>query len=236
MLFHFQSSIIIRVNRTKDNAKKAASLYGLTFISILAIWSFLYFDSFPGHRELYSWLVVERLLSVDPVPNDFNELRSHPKKVIYVLSGSQKSLSYRFKIAASLYRKGDIEKILIRSRPGLTEFDPLLGRNLTNDEWSVKKLEELGVQKRNVELLSLNYRFFGTLAEAQGISREVTRRGYDVLILVSSPYHTARVRQCFSEYLKNKGINMYVYGSDDYPRLWDLILEYFKLILYKNIL
>jgi vancomycin permeability regulator SanA len=224
------------MKRTKNNAKKATFLYGLTSVIVLAIWCFLYFDSFPGHRELYSWLLVERLISVDSLPNDLNELHSYPRKVIYVLGGSQQSLSYRFKTAVSLYRSSDIEKILILSNPSITGYDTLLGRNLTKDEWSVKRLKELGVQKRNVELLSLKYGFFGTLREAQGVSQEVSRRGYNVLILVSSPYHTARVRQCFSEYIKDKGIKMYVYGSDDYPFLWDLMYEYFKLIIYKNIL
>jgi vancomycin permeability regulator SanA len=180
--------------------------------------------------------LLERLVSIEPLPDDFDKLHPHSKKVIYVLGGSQKSLKRRLKTAAELYHKGEARNILILSRPGITEYDPLLGRNLTNDEWSVKRLEAHGVQKENIEPLSLKHGFFGTLAEAQGVSQEIMSKGYDVLILVSSSYHTARVQECFAKYLKDKKIKVFIYGSDDSSSQWGLMLEYFKLMLYKYIL
>ncbi len=222
-------------NRVKYNASKVTLLLGITIIPFLTIWSFLTFDSFPGHRGLSYWL-VERLASTNPLPDDFNNSHPDSREVIYVLGGSPKSLKYRFKTAAGLYKKSVAQKIFILSEPGITEYDPLLGRNLTNNEWAIKRLAELGVKKEDVEPLSLKSGFFGTLREARTISQEVISRGYNVLILVSSPYHTMRVRECFSKYLKDKKISVFIYGSDDYPPLWALFLEYFKLILYKNIL
>lgn len=219
----------------KDQIKKLLfpGISSLAFF--LTLWLFLTVQSFPGHGALNSWL-LERLVSIEPLPDDFDKLHPHSKKVIYVLGGSQKSLKRRLKTAAELYHKGEARNILILSRPGITEYDPLLGRNLTNDEWSVKNLEKLGVNKEDIEPLPLKYGFFGTLTEAQEVSQEVVNKGYDVLILISSPYHTTRVRESFSKYLKDSGINVFVCQSDDYPHLWGLLFEYFKLILYKNML
>ena len=222
-------------NWSTCNSKKVAFFIGPTAILFLAIWLFLTYDIFPGHAGLNSWL-LERLVSTKPMPEDFNTVRPNSKRIIYVLGGSQNSLTHRFKTAARIYQERGAQKIFILRRPGITEYDPLLGRNLTNDEWSVKRLEDLGVQKEHVELLSLNYGFFGTLTEARGVSQEVVNRGYDVLIIVSSPYHTARVRGSFSKYLKDKAVNVFVYRSDDYPQLRELLLEYLKLKIYENIL
>jgi len=163
-------------------------------------------------------------------------LRPHSKKVIYVLGGSEDSLTYRFIIAARLYKKSAARKILVFSKPGITGYDPLLRRNLTNDEWTIKRLVELGVKREDIEPLFFGSSFFGTLKEARGVSQKVINSGYDVLILVSSPYHTMRVRECFSMYLKDNGTEVFVYQSDDYPHLWGLLLEYLKLAVYKKIL
>jgi uncharacterized SAM-binding protein YcdF (DUF218 family) len=223
----------------KYNLKKIASLLGAAFFSgciiFLAVWTFLIFESFPGHEQLNAWL-LERLVSTKSLPDDFDKLHPNSRKVIYVLGGSEDSLTYRFIIADRLYQKSAARKILILSRPGITGYDPLLRRNLTNNEWAIKRLVELGVKKEDIEPLFLGSSFFGTLREARGVSQEVINRGYNVLILVSSPYHTTRVRECFSRYLKDKGINVFVYQSDDYPRLWGLVLEYLKIIVYEKIL
>ncbi len=219
----------------KHTTKKSVILFVLFLAPVLAIWSFLSFKVFPGHAELQSWL-LEKLYSNQPLQSDFDKLHPHAQKVIYVLGGSQESLRCQFKTAAGLYQKGAVHRILILHRPGITEYDPLLKRNLKSDEWSIKRLEELGVQKKDIEFLSPASGFFGTLNEARGVSQEVTNEDFDTLILVSSPYHTARVRETFAKYLNDKKIKVFIYGSDDYPCLRDLLIEYFKFIVYKTVL
>ena len=90
--------------------------------------------------------------------------------VLYVLGSFQKSLKFKFKTAADLYYKGICKKILILSRTGKTEYSVSLGRNLTNDEWSILKLKEFGVPKEHIEPIKIKEGFFGTFAEAKGIS------------------------------------------------------------------
>lgn len=215
--------------------KRAVLLFLLIISLTLAVWSFLTVNNFPGHRGLNS-LLLERLVHIKPLPDDFDQAYQKRKRIIYVLGGAEKSVTHRYKTAADLYKSFVARKIFILSRSGITEYDPSLGRNLTNDEWAIKRLEELGIQKENIEPLSVKYGFFGTLAEARGVSQEVMSRGDDVLILVSSSYHTARVRETFSKYLTDKKISVFIYGSDDHPPLWGLLVEYFKLMLYKYIL
>lgn len=219
----------------KHTTKKSVILFVLFLVPVLAIWSLLAFEGFPGHAVLQSWL-LEKLVSDQSLPPDFDMLHTHAKKVIYVLGGSQESLRSRFKTAARLYQKVAVHKIVILDRPGIAEYDPSLERNLTNNEWAIKRLEELGVQKKDIESISIANGLFGTLNEARGVSQEVTNKGYDALILVSSPYHTARVRETFAKYLHDKKVEIFIYGSDDHPCLLDLLIEYFKFIVYKNIL
>lgn len=223
----------------KYNAKRLLHFFGIIFISVcilfLAIWSFLTVENFPGHEGLNSWL-LKRLVSTKPLTDDFTNLPAHSRKVIYVLGGAGHSIERRFKTASDLYHNNIAKKIFILSEPGITEYDPSLGRNLTNDEWSIKKLISYGIAKESIVPLRLKPGFFGTLREAREVSREVLSRRYNVLILVSSPYHTMRVRESFSKYLKDKGIDVFVYHSDDYPQLWVLLIEYLKLKIYENIL
>ena len=155
--------------------------------------------------------------------------------VLYVLGGSQKSLKFKFKTAADLFHKGICKKILILSRTGKTEYSVSLGRNLTNDEWSLLKLKEFGVPAEDVEAIKIKEGFFGTFAEAKGISSLIKNRGYKSLLLVSSPYHTQRVKISFNKHLKGQAA-FYVQGSEEKVFLKNLIVEFFKLKVYQYFL
>ena len=155
---------------------------------------------------------------------------------IYVLGGSQTSLEYRYKTAADLFHKGIYKKIWILSRPGKTEYSRSLGRNLTNDEWSILKLKEFGVPKEHIEPIKIKEGFFGTFAEAKSISSLIKSRGYKSLVLVSSPYHTHRLKISFDNFLKNQNTSLLIQGSDAKAFLRDLIVEFFKLKVYQYFL
>ena len=152
---------------------------------------------------------------------------------IYLLGGSQNSLEFKFKRAADLYHDGICKRILILHRPGKTEYSSLLRRNLTNDEWAILKLEELGIPKKNVEPISMKKGFFGTLTEAKGISRLIRERRYKSIALITSPYHTHRVKISFEEFLKDNGVTLYVQGSDRGAPFKGLIVEFIKLKIYE---
>ncbi len=205
------------------------------FIAFFGSWLFLTVETIPGHKELKIAL-TERLVRIEHVPDISCKSPSNSNNVIYVLGGSQDSLKNKFETAADLYRRGLSKKILFLGRPGITQYDSLLNRNLTNNEWAINKLAALGIKKEDVEPVSLKKGFFGTFTEAKGISDIVLKRGYNRLILVTSSYHTMRVWVSFSKFSRDRDIDLYVYMSNEPVDLRDLLLEYFKLLIYNNLL
>ena len=155
---------------------------------------------------------------------------------IYVLGGSQNSLDFKFRTAVKTYSKGICKRILILSRPGKTEYSSQLRRNLTNDEWAIHKLEKFGIPKKHVDPISLEEGFFGTFSEAKGISTLIRKRGYKSVLLISSPYHTHRVKISFKNFLKNHETIFYVQGSGERVSLKALTVEFIKLKIYQYLL
>jgi uncharacterized SAM-binding protein YcdF (DUF218 family) len=175
-------------------------------------------------------LMESRLISTDPIPP------STSADAIYVLGGSQGSLESRFSKAADLYHKGISHRILILSRPGITQYSHQLKRNLTNDEWSLLKLEQLDVPKEGVEIIGIKEELFGTLREAKAISGIIKERGYKNAILISSPCHTRRVRLSFEKFLSDRNAQFFVQSSDGTSSAMGLLSEFIKLKFYENLL
>ena len=188
-----------------------------------------YSDPYDINPAIKHWL-EKRLVTVDSLPS------SRTVDALYVLGGSQQSLEYKFKTVADYYRKGICKTILILSRPGITEYSPSLGRNLTNNEWAILKLKILGISEKDVELVDIKPGFFGTLTEAKHISRLAERRGYESLMLVTAPYHTKRVHVSFAGMLRDKDIIVLVRGSAEEHSLPMLLVEFIKLTIYRYFL
>ena len=179
--------------------------------------------------------LLEDLSMGNALPDRQSASWEKSKTMIYILGGTQDSLKNHFQIAAGLYNKGIADKVYILARPGITEYNPALSRNLTNDEWSIRELGELGVKSKDIESVSVPQHFFGTYSEALGISRLARQRGYRRLILVSSIYHTRRVHLAFSHFLDG-AVEIYVAGSRDPAGLGALLVEYAKYLGYREIL
>jgi len=153
----------------------------------------------------------------------------------YVFGGTQESLSYKWKTVGRLYAEGTVRKILILHRPGITEYSPVLGRNLTNDEWATGKLKEEGVPVEAVEIVSVPLDTFETFAEARGISALARSRRAKRLVLVSSMHHTKRVWISFSHFNMDNAFESYTYGSEERAGIFELLMENLKLWLYRYI-
>ena len=175
-------------------------------------------------------LVRKKLIHVDQQPS------TNMVDAIYVLGGTQGSLKFKFNRVATLYHDGICKRILILSRSGITEYSGMLGRNLTNDEWVIQRLNELDIPTNSVELISIESGFFGTFREAKGISRLIKKRGYKNMVLISSPYHTHRVRISFENFLKDYPITVYIQSSDVRATLRQLLVEFIKLKIYQYFL
>jgi uncharacterized SAM-binding protein YcdF (DUF218 family) len=213
--------------------KKSPLIIGVGVFAIFCT-LFIGLQNFPGHKELYR-LLIRDLTKVEPLPVTSSiSSPSQADNIVYILGGTQNELVEKIKTAAGLYRRGLCKRIWSLSRPGITEFDHQLHRNLTNDEWFVKTLTRYGVSKEDIELVKLKQHLFGTLTEAKGISDTASQRGYKHIILVTSPYHTMRTWLAFSKYVKVRGIALNIYASNYQASLTELVLEYIKLLLYSN--
>lgn len=152
--------------------------------------------------------------------------------IVYVLGGSQQSLQKKYARLGSLYRKIEYKKILILDRPGITEYNKDIGRNLTNNEWSFMQLERWGIRKQSVGLVSIHKGYFGTLSEARTVTALMKENGYRTALLVTAPYHTARVKRSFSRMLKDIHGRCYVTSSEEEVAVGDLVMENLKLMVY----
>ena len=159
-----------------------------------------------------------------------------PEKVfdgVYILGGDQESLTAKYETIAKLYVQGRCKAINILSRHGITEYNNALGRNLTNDEWSLMLLEGFGISTNDVRTLKIEPGLFGTYTEAKWISRVAEKNGWKNLLLITSPHHTKRVKQCFTHLIDGTAINFWVTSSKYNVGFWELLSEFFKLQFYQ---
>ena len=219
------------------------------FISFSALFVFLFSaiwlnsTSSGAFRTDLKHLILDELIDINP-PSAGSKVDA-----IYVLGGSQTSLEHKYKTASELYHKGICKRIWILSRPGITEYSVSLGRNLTNNEWSILKLTEFGVPTECIEPIKVKKGFFGTFSEAKGISSLIKRQGYKSLLLISSPEHLYRAEISFDNFLKDQNTTIYacpvksgfyltgVEGSGESDVLLrDLLVEFIKLKVYQYLL
>jgi uncharacterized SAM-binding protein YcdF (DUF218 family) len=203
-----------------------------SFLVFCGLRIFLIPQAFPGQQEL-KVLLMNNLSKFEPLPVASYQFHSNSGSVIYVLGGDQNSLENRFKTASDLYKNGLANKILILNNEMVTEYSPLLARNLTSNEWAIRILIGLGVRNEDIEPVLIEKGSFGTFSEARSVSHIASNRGYKSLVLVSSEYHTMRAWECFSKSLKNRDVNLYIYGSNDFFDMQILLQEYLKLNVYR---
>ena len=225
--------------RTDNPYKKNIFVFVLVVVSLFLITKYTNenVDANGKHSTLYKKSVEYlrgKLVMEKPLPFPLTKQNPEPAAVIYILGGGQDSLLHRFRKASSLYHQGFSRKIVILNRPGITEYSPDLGRNLTNNEWAIRELEQLNVEKGDIEPVSVNKWFWGTLSEAKVLSEVIQKKGFAGGILVTSDYHTRRTFAAFSRYASTRSMEFYIYGSDDNAGLGDLLSEYVKLFLYEN--
>jgi len=154
---------------------------------------------------------------------------------IYILGGSQESLSLKYEILNSLYSQGRCKEIVILSRSGYTEYNPSLKRNMTHDEWSLIILNKYGIPEEMVQIVKIDDGYFGTYSEAEFVSRMAGEKAWNSLLLITSPHHTKRVIKSFTSFIDKKMLNieLWITASTEQVGLFDLWVELFKLKFYQ---
>ncbi len=156
--------------------------------------------------------------------------------VIYILGGSPSSLKEKHAEVGRLSQVVEYKKIAILDKPGITEYSAKMGRNLTNNEWSVQQLENQGIKKQDLELVSTGKGCFGTLNEAMAVTELMKMQGYRTVLLVTAPHHTARVKRSFSRILREINGECFVTSSEEKAAPGELLMENLKLVVYTLIL
>jgi hypothetical protein len=213
--------------------KKVVILLGLGFL--LAVLSPLVgrWTGFPDIATRIKTMLIAELTIGEPNPLRESHGGTEKPPMLYVLGAAQGSLRHHLELAADLYMRGLARTLYILDRPGITEYSPALNRNLTNNEWAVAKLEKLGVSRKDMRFASVHEGFGGTYREAEEVVHLALRDGNRKLILVTSPYHTRRTHLAFSHFAGKRGLEIYVYGSNDNTGLRGLMLEYAKYLSYR---
>jgi hypothetical protein len=165
-----------------------------------------------------------------------DDLRKGSESVVYVLGGTQDSLMLKFRTAIGLCGSGTVNRIMLLSTPGITEYNEKLGRNLSNDEWALKEFSDLGLAETRIEFTQGEDGLFGTLSEAKAVRRAVLSEGIGSLTLICAGYHGQRVAVTFSSILKDTGASIRIYTVDEKIGIFGLLTERLKLFFYEHIL
>jgi len=217
--------------------RKRYATFVYIFLIVLAFVAFgHYVDSASfqeGKKAAGKWIV--HLLLPRVVDITLSDPKT-PFDLVYILGGSQPSLSLKFETARDICKKHGCKEIIMLSRPGITEYSESAGRNLTNDEWALLRMKRTGLSVEKIEFVRMKDEFFGTYNEAKTISGIINERSHDKIALISSAYHTKRVRVSFEKFLKDQKVKVFVYGSKDTGSAYVLIVEYLKLKFYQFIL
>lgn len=228
---------------SNHNAKKAIASFLIALI-LCGLFLFLYRPS------IFNWLDVidthifhgsvnvflsHKLMGTtkDQPTNSYGNEGHKEYDAIYVMGGDGQSLIVRLRAAARLRNSEGAKTILTMKRPGITEFDKQLNRNLTNDEWTVRQLKNIGMAQPDFELLNIEQGFLGTLSEIEYLIKLSQTRGYHEVAIVSSNYHTARVSEVVKALSTKKETKFEIYGASESEPTAGLILEALKYIIYR---
>ncbi len=187
-----------------------------------------------GFEDRLRLYLMEGLVFEHHLPRGNDGRLPDTTSFIYILGGRQESMRFKCKTVGRLYAEGATRNILVLHRPGITEYSPALGRNLTNNEWATVKLKEEGVAVENVEFIQVPPASFDTFAEARVISSLARSRRVKRLVLVSSTHHTKRAWLSFSHFNADNALEFYTYGSEERAGIFELIIENLKLRMYRN--
>lgn len=207
------------------------AIAGLLFLTLIPIGLLNENINFWNKMDEYRQSFIQYLLSKVADPKD-----AEPEDgfdLVYILGGNQASLSLKFQTTHRLCARKRCDRILMLSRPGITEYSKTLKRNLTNDEWAIDRMSRIGLPAEKIEFIPMEDHFFGTYNEAKNISRIVRKDACRSIALISSAYHTKRVRVSFEKFLKHQPVKIHIYGSTEKGSATDLLVELVKLKIYQ---
>jgi uncharacterized SAM-binding protein YcdF (DUF218 family) len=158
---------------------------------------------------------------------------------IIVLSGSRR-IAERVHFAAELYKQGRAPRVILTNDNEQGGWDNKRQRNPFSYEWSVQILQSDGVPADRIEVLPQPVS--GTYEELTLVREEVSHQELRSLLVVTSAYHTRRVRWTVHHVFKNPGLVVGIEPSTPTFSPWSWWLhrsgwpmvagEYVKMVYY----
>jgi uncharacterized SAM-binding protein YcdF (DUF218 family) len=183
-------------------------------------------------------LVRERSTAgMDQINERFCTAGSMPeKRTLYILGGAQESQLLKFQKAADLYKQGGIRTVWVMHVDGITTYDNALGRNPTEDEWTMRELNRVGIPPESIGFLMIESGLFGTFSEAQTLAAVYRENRIGTLLLVCAGYHARRVEITFSALLADVGVRIVIHPTDETASMVGLAYEFSKRKWYETVL
>lgn len=151
------------------------------------------------------WLFRSRLLSpVGPYLNDPSPEVS--AELGFLLGGGR---STRADLAASLYKQGKIQRILVSGAGPTADVDGV--RLLSEQQILEGMLRALGVPEDAI--VPLPDVVASTRDEAEALRRFLARRPAETVAIITSDYHTRRCRWIFSHALRGTAVRVQFVGA-----------------------
>jgi hypothetical protein len=211
--------IYILPNTTKTSFKSLWILLIDTVISILII-SFFIKHSFDQHYSL--------LTPLNEIPDTI--------EVLYIPGGAPSVTASHIKSASIVFRNYTIKTLLFINDSRKNEYDPALFRNLTMNEWVIKKIKLYNIAAEKLDTVSIPDRFFGTLSEACYVTEYLQQHNHKHVLIHASPGHINRIVLSFNYYLKPKDIILFTSESTDSFTPFEHVSESIKLKTYQFLL
>lgn len=136
-----------------------------------------------------------------------------PVDATFVLSGNSNERCVK---AAELYKE-DLTPLVIATGGGINQAILAYGLEITDAELARKALRRYGVDSVDIRAIS---RGTSTFEESEQILGYAQREGFSRIIVVTSKFHTRRVRKVFRKKFRDMGIDVIVVGAD--PEEYDL--------------
>ena len=164
------------------------------------------------------------------------QLPTQTTDALYFLGGGTGSTLAHIARAGDFFQSNLTSKILYYKSREKWYYVPEWNRNITRNEWTLERLDNVGIKEEHVQAIIVKKGAFGTLSEARSVSNYCYKNKYKSIILVCSPCHSRRVALCFGHYLEKHSISMYIAHSDDPFWLRETLLELFKIQVYRAII
>lgn len=153
----------------------------------------------------FVWLFRASLLP--PVGRFLHDADSNPSGELGLVLGGGRST--RADLAAELYRRGAVRRLLVAGAGGVADVDGV--RLLSEQEILVRMLRALGVPEEAVERLPDSVQ--STEDEARALRRSLERRPASSVVVVTSDLHTRRCRWVFNHVLAGTPVRIQFAGA-----------------------